>query len=229
LFAALSSRGYDVFVDTHGVQTAVDFQETLWHRLCDADVMIMLDTKTYFDSRWTSEEFGRALAKQIGVLRVQWPDATPDRRTETCSRVELLESEIGMLGALELSAIQRIVDQLERFRAMSLAVRRLGFITKLQAEVEGISGQVLGVGPHFSTRISLPSGKSLTIQPVLGVPDATAAQEAIELACGGPAAVLFDHIGMRRSWLAHLDWLEKTIQKARWIRLSQLAWDLAGL
>lgn len=229
LFAALSSRGFDVFLDTHGVQTAVDFQETLWHRLCDVDVMIMLDTKTYFDSRWTSEEFGRAMAKQIGVLRVQWPDATPDKRTQTCSRVELVAEEINATGVLKQEAVARIADQLEMFRSLSLAVRRLNFLSKLQAEVEAMSGEVLGVGPHFSTRISLPGNKTLTVQPVLGIPDATTAQEAIDRACGDRAAVLFDPVGMRRSWIAHLEWLERTIQEARWIRLTHAAWDLAGL
>jgi TIR domain len=229
LFAALSARGYDVFVDTHGVQTAVDFQETLWHRLCDVDVVIMLDTKSYFDSRWTSEEFGKALAKNIGVLRVQWPDSSPDPRTQTCSRVELIPSEIGVTGLLDATAIDRIGDQLEMFRAMSLAVRRLGFITRLQAEVKAISGRVLGVGPHFATRIELPGNKLVTVQPVLGVPDATTAQEAIELAGSDRAAVLFDHIGMRRSWLTHLEWLEKSISRARWVRLSQVNRDLTGI
>lgn len=62
LFDALSARVFEVFLDTHGIAPAEDFQETLWHRLCDADVLIMLDTPGYFDSRWTAAEYGRALA-----------------------------------------------------------------------------------------------------------------------------------------------------------------------
>ena len=90
LFDALSSRLFDVFLDTHGIAPAEDFQAMLWHRLCDSDVLVMLDTPNYFASRWTSAEFGRALAKGISVLRIGWPDATPSVRTATASRAELL-------------------------------------------------------------------------------------------------------------------------------------------
>lgn len=74
LFDAFSARLFDVFLDTHGIPPAEDFQTMLWHRLCDSDVLVMLDTPGYFESRWTSAEFGRALAKGISVLRIGWPD-----------------------------------------------------------------------------------------------------------------------------------------------------------
>jgi hypothetical protein len=35
---------------------------------------VMLDTPTYFESKWTRQELGRARAKEIHVLRVVWPD-----------------------------------------------------------------------------------------------------------------------------------------------------------
>ena len=72
LFDALSARLFDVFLDTHGIAPAEDFQAVLWHRLCDSDVLVMLDTPNYFESRWTSAEFGRALAKGISVLGIGW-------------------------------------------------------------------------------------------------------------------------------------------------------------
>jgi len=55
LFDALSARLFDVFLDTHGIPPAEDFQTMLWHRLCDSDVLVMLDTPGYFESRWTSD------------------------------------------------------------------------------------------------------------------------------------------------------------------------------
>ena len=73
LFAELSARQYEVFLDTHSIAAGVDFQESLWHSLCDVDVLLMLDSPNYFASRWTAAEYGRALAKGIGVLRVEWP------------------------------------------------------------------------------------------------------------------------------------------------------------
>ena len=229
LFDVLSARGYEVFLDTHGVARAVDFQEALWHKLCDVDVMVMLETPTYFTSRWTREEFGRALSKNIGVLRVQWPDTTPSKETQTCSRVEIVPHELDKsTGALAPEALERIADQLERFRSLSFAVRRISAMTQLVAAIESIHGQVLGVGPHSTMRVRLPGGDDLDVSPVIGVPDSTALHDAMRRANGQPSAVLYDHVGVLPSWNEHLEWLAKSIPKAYWIRSSQAAWDLAG-
>lgn len=229
LFDVLSSRGYEVFLDTHGVARAVDFQEALWHKLCDVDVMVMLETPTYFQSRWTREEFGRALAKNIGVLRVQWPDTTPSTETQTCSRVEIVPEELNAAsGALAPEALERISDQLERFRSLSFAVRRLSAMTQLTKAIESIQGKVLGVGAHFTMRVQLPSGNDLSVSPVIGVPDSNSLHEAMVRAEGQPAAVLYDHVGVLPSWNDHLQWLGQNIPRAYWIRSSQAAWDLAG-
>lgn len=228
LFDALSARGYDVFLDTHGVPPATDFQEVLWHKLCDVDVMVMLETPSYFSSRWTSEEYGRALAKNIGVLRVQWPDTTPSVDTQTCSRVELVEAEVDPAsGALATAAIDRISTQLEQFRGLSHAVRRLSLSSQLQIAVERLGGTVLGVGPHLTMHIALPGGRELDVSPVVGVPDSSMLQEAIQRANGRKAAVLYDHVGVMPAWNGHLEWLSKKIDGARWIRSAQAAWDLA--
>lgn len=56
----LTARGLDVFLDTHDIRPGDPFQDVLWHRLCDSDVVVMLDTPTYFDSKWTRYEIGRA-------------------------------------------------------------------------------------------------------------------------------------------------------------------------
>jgi hypothetical protein len=77
----MTARGFDVFLDTHDIRPGDPFQDVLWHRLCDSDVMVMLDTPSYFNSRWTAAEIGRAMAKEIHVLRVIWPGHTPTRLT----------------------------------------------------------------------------------------------------------------------------------------------------
>lgn len=229
VFDILSARGYEVFLDTHGVARAVDFQEMLWHKLCDVDVMVMLETPTYFTSRWTREEFGRALSKNIGVLNVQWPDTTPSKDTQTCSRVEILPQELDShTGGLTTAALERIADQLERFRSLSFAVRRISAMAQLTAAIESIHGQVLGVGPHFTTQVRLPSGDDVSVSPVIGVPDSHTLHEAMMRANGQPSAVLYDHVGVLPSWNDHLQWLAKNIPRAYWVRSSQAAWDLAG-
>lgn len=91
LFEGLSARHFDVFLDTHSVSVAADFQAVLWHRLCDSDVLVMLDTQGYFNSRWTSAEWGRAVAKNISILQVVWPDHEPSRISRLATLKKLSE------------------------------------------------------------------------------------------------------------------------------------------
>lgn len=227
LFDLLSARGYDVFLDTHSVARGVDFQEALWHRLCDVDVMVMLETATYFQSRWTSEEFGQALAKNIGVLRVQWPDATPSPDTETCSRVEIVPEELNnATGELADQALDRIAAQLEQFRSLSVAVRRLSAMSQLVSAVASVQGQVLGIGPQFAAHVRLPGGEDVTVSPVIGVPDSQTLHDALERSNGQRSAVLYDHVGVMPRWNNHLRWLATNIPRTGWIRTSEAAQDL---
>ena len=91
LFDELSARHFDVFLDTHGMAPAEDFQLMLWHHLCNSDVLLMLDTPSYFESRWTGTEFRRALAKGLSILRIAWPHVRASKYTATANHIELRE------------------------------------------------------------------------------------------------------------------------------------------
>jgi len=229
LFDALSARLFDVFLDTHEIAPAEDFQAVLWHRLCDSDVLIMLDTQGYFDSRWTSAEFGRALAKGISVLRVGWPNVNPSPRTATASRLDLAATEIDTgTGLLSAAAIDRIAMQLEFVRGQSHAVRSLNLFSNLKQGIECIGGRVAGVGPHNAVHLILPDDKNIVVYPAVGVPTAMNLNEAADRALGQPVAVVYDHIGLHEKWLEHLAWLGKNIHVARWVKASEAAWAFAG-
>jgi hypothetical protein len=229
LFNELSSRQFDVFLDTHGIAPAEDFQAVLWHRLCDSDVLVMLDTPGYFESRWTSAEYGRALAKGISVLRIGWPDVSPSPRTATASRLDLIAAEIDpATGQLVEDAINRICSQLEFVRGQSHAVRNLNLFSNLQQAIECIGGKVAGVGVHNAIHLTLPDGKNIVVYPSVGVPTSMNLNEAADRAPGQPVAVVYDHIGLQDAWLKHLAWLGKNIQAARWVRASEAAWAFAG-
>lgn len=227
-FDALTARLFDVFLDTHGIAPGEDFQAMLWHRLCDSDVLVMLDTPNYFGSRWTSAEFGRALAKGIAVLRVAWPDSTPSVRTATASRAELLPAEVdATTGRLADSAVDRICLQLEAVRSESHAVRNVNLVSHLRNEVERVQGHVMGVGLHKSVHLRLADGKEVIVYPTLGVPTSTTLHDAATRSPGRPAVVMYDHVGLHPSWLEHLDWLGAHIREARWVKASEAAWQLA--
>lgn len=228
LFDEFSARLFDVFLDTHGIPPAEDFQTMLWHRLCDSDVLVMLDTPSYFDSRWSAAEYGRALAKGISVLRIGWPDLTPSPRTATASRAELVLDEIDSnTGRLTANAIERICLQLEEVRSQSHAVRSLNLVSNLRIAVEKIGGHVIGVGANKAVYVQLADGRDIVVYPTVGVPTSTTLQDASENSPNMSVAVIYDHVGLHPRWLDHLDWLGAHIRSARWVKASDAAWQFA--
>ena len=229
LFNHLSGKIFDVFLDTHGILPAEDFQGVLWHKLCDSDVLIMLDTPTYFDSRWTSAEFGRALSKGISILRVEWPGVLASRRTATTSRLSLDVAEVDIrTGRLTEDALSRIAEQVEIVRAQSHAIRNLNLFSALKRDVQCVGGTVTGVGVHNAVSVRLADGREIVIYPTLGVPTSMTLNEAADHASGKEAAILYDHIGLQENWLLHLKWLGQNISAARWVRAAEAAWDFGG-
>jgi hypothetical protein len=226
LFNAFSGRLFDVFLDTHGIAPAEYFQAVLWHRLCDSDVLVMLDTPGYFESRWTSAEYGRALAKGISVLRVGWPMVTPSPRAATASRIDLNAVDVDVAtGHLTDAIISQICTQLEFVRAQSHAVRSLNLFSNLKLAIERIGGKVIGVGVHKAVYLKLPDGKEIVAYPAVGVPTSVTLNEAVDRAF---AAVVYDHIGLDERWVKHLAWLGDNIHAARWVKASEAAWAFAG-
>jgi hypothetical protein len=228
LFAELSARHYEVFLDTHGIDAGVDFQESLWHSLCDVDVLLMLDSPNYFASRWTAAEYGRALAKGIGVLRVAWPTAALSYVTGTSSLVQLTHADFKPDFSLQPTALDRVCDQLEDFRSLAHATRHLSIVGAVEDAVAKIRGRVEAMDAHRAMQIRLHSGKQLIVQPVVGIPTAVTLQQALQRAGKLESAIVYDHMGIKPSWLTHMSWLGTSVQGARWIKSSEAAWDLAG-
>ncbi len=228
MFDALSSRLFDVFLDTHGIAPAEDFQATLWHRLCDSDVLVMLDTPNYFASRWTSAEFGRALAKNISVFRIGWPNTVRSERTATASHIQLSKKEINSAtGRLVDEAIVRICLQLETVRSQSIAVRNLNLVSNLRNAIEQIGGSVIGVGLNKAVHIQLADGRGIVVYPTVGVPTSTTLHDATTNAPNRSVAVVYDHVGLHSNWLGHLDWLGSHIREVRWVKATEAAWQFA--
>lgn len=228
LFDALSARLFDVFLDTHGIPPAEDFQTMLWHRLCDSDVLVMLDTPSYFESRWTSAEFGRALAKGISVLRIGWPDCSPSARTATASCVDLLPEDVDFdSGRLAGGAVERICLRLEEVRSQSHAVRSVNLVSNLRIAIQAIGGEVIGVGSNKAVHVRLPDDRIVVVYPTVGVPASTTLHEAVMHTPDQSVAVLYDHVGLHPRWLSHLDWLGQYIHTARWVKASEAGWQFA--
>jgi hypothetical protein len=229
----LSARGFDVFLDTHDIRPGEPFQEVLWNRLCDSDVMVMLDTPTYFDSKWTRQEIGRARAKGIQVLRVIWPAHKPSKLTDLSESVYLNPEELkGEEGPLVQKTADNIVLTVESLRSRSIAARYMSITGKLRADVEKIGATFEGIGAHRAISIRLLNDTKVWAYPVVGIPTADLFQDVADKARGAnqreAPILVYDHIGIRELWIAHFKWLDDNISSVRAIRVSEAGWTLAA-
>lgn len=229
----LIAKGFDVFLDTHDIRPGEHFQDALWHKLCDSDVLIMLDTPTYFESKWTRQEIGRALAKDIHVLRVVWPNHQPSKMTELAETVYLEGEDLeNNIGPITLTKIDEIAIKLESIRSRSIAARYMSITGRLRAEVEKIGAIYEGVGAHRAIAIRLPDDRKLWVYPVVGVPTAETlnkiAVQAKTNSCKDAPVLVYDDIGFRKTWSDHLEWLNENIRSVRGLKIGRAAWDLAA-
>jgi hypothetical protein len=229
----LSGRGFDVFLDTHDIRPGDPFQDILWHRLCDSDVMVMLDTPTYFESRWTRQEIGRARAKEVHVLRVVWPDHTPNKMMDLSETIYLDAAQLGGADGPLLEAVaEKIILGVERLRSRSIAARYLSITGRLRADIEKIGATVEGVGAHRAIAVRLIDDRKLWAYPIVGVPTAETLHEVADKAKradqGGIPILVYDHVGIRDAWRTHLQWLDEQIRAVRAIKVSEAGWTLAA-
>lgn len=229
----LAARGFDVFLDTHNIRPGDPFQDVLWHRLVDSDVMVMLDTPGYFDSRWTRQEIGRARAKDIQVLRVIWPEHKPNKLTDLAETVYLNADELeGPDGPITAAVAEMIVLHVERLRSRSIAARYMSITGKLRADVEKIGASVEGVGAHRAIAVRLLDDRKIWAYPIVGVPTAEILNDVADKARRADQrevpVLVYDHVGIREAWSAHLQWLDGQIRAVRAIKVSEAGWALAA-
>ncbi|MGR5463223.1 toll/interleukin-1 receptor domain-containing protein [Photobacterium damselae] len=233
MYDVLTEKGFDVFLDTHDIRPGELFQDALWHKLCDSDVLIMLDTPTYFESRWTREEIGRARAKEIHVLRVVWPNHIPNKMTDLSETIYLDNEDLeNDNGPLTNKIIDDITLRVESIRSRSIAARYMSITGRLRAEVERIGASFDGIGAHRAIAIRLIDDRKLWLYPVVGIPTAETlndiAMKAQSNASTEAPVLVYDDLGIRKTWCDHLQWLNENIKAVRGLKVTHAGWELAG-
>lgn len=220
LYDVLDRRGFDVFLDTRGVPPGEDFQAVLWHRMADSDVVVLLDTPNFLESRWTEAELTKANATNIQVLHVLWP-GRPASAPAAFSRFFSLANgsfqshDQGKNGLLQDTIADLIAVEVEGLRARAIAARHR-YLTDAFCDAARARSLSVVVQPSRHIVVTAPKGTYVVV-PLVGVPNALRLHEVeIELASSnsrGPFGTwaLYDERGLLTGILEHLDWLNDSL------------------
>jgi hypothetical protein len=234
LFHQLSDHGYRVFLDTASVDYGVKFQETLWDRMSDADLLLFLDTPGALSSRWVEVELTRANNLGLGILQVVWPGWLPFSGTELSTRFLLNDKDFkdasppylsgspklpNPEGYLVEEALNTLVQTAERVRMRSLGSRRDRIIGEI---VDRATRRGLRVGVNPGGLVTLTETESGTrtkparngkVMIVVGLPSAESVfNSSSNLAPGGVTVrLVYDGLGISPRKRSLLDWLNQQV------------------
>jgi hypothetical protein len=234
LYHALDSRSFDVFLDTLSVRAADQFQEQLWHRMADSDVVVLLYTASIHSSGWVSQEIERASGMKITVLQLIWPGVTRDPQTQLFEPLYLQPGDFddpvhfGGLTSLKAAEVCALIESL---RAKSNSRRQSELVGALR-EGAAKHGITTAVQPSRHIDVHLPAGGFARVVPAVGVPDSESFQASALAPPGGagPSEVvlLYDALNVTPAWREHLDWLTNHLP-VKTVKLFEMEGWLAGL
>lgn len=234
LHQTLDARGWRSFLDTHSVRAGADFQASLWDRMNDSDLLVLLDSPGALRSDWVRQEVARADQIGMGVLQIVWPGHARDPSLAFAEPAYLdpgdfLPSSPSGAGGPRLRAarLDRILVQAERLRARSLAARRDRLVRTFTARVR-LAG--LSAVRGDVDRIDVTGARgSYHVTPVVGHIDSAVAFRAGRRAPGGVTSVLlYDDVGLLQERIDHIRWLDQHLpvrsvaaeRAADWARLA---------
>lgn len=210
LFEQLEKNGFDVFLDTHSIRPGEPFQEELWHRMADTDVVVLLNTPGFLKSNWTAEELAKANSMSIGILQLIWPSHRMEREAEISIPFQLEDTDFHN-DILISDTVKAVVAQIESLRARSLAARRDNIITEF---ISCIQNKVAVDLQPEKFMVATSNGKEHIVIPTVGVPQAFTYNKSEELVHRIKSKsvediyLLYDHRNIRENWLNHLEWLD---------------------
>jgi hypothetical protein len=223
LFEALEAYNFDVFLDTHSVGKGQQFQEELWHRMTDCDVIVLLNTPGFLKSHWCKEEFAEAGAKQIGIVQLVWPNhnvnmdetshiSYPKQLIKENFENDLYDNKI--LSKLKSDFVEEVIKEVESVRARNLAARQDSLITDFRSIADRLGKKIVVQPERFLTE-DLPSGMRRIFIPTIGIPQSNSCQTAeIKNEITNTKVsirLIYDDLRIREKWINHLDWLNKNL------------------
>lgn len=237
LYEQLDANGFDVFLDTHSVRPGEPFQEVLWHRLADTDVVVLLDSPGFLASRWTEEELARANSTNLQILQLIWPGSSLTSAAAFSKPFALSHSDFevatNLLGAnarLLDACLKRVTVEVESLRARALAARHTYLVQEFFTEAAA-AGHTPRLQPDRFILLETKGGHHYITVPTVGVPDAVRYQELEDEMTKhhNDIILLYDERGIRDKWMNHLEWLDRQTLPVKSLQVANAHSWLGGL
>lgn len=222
LYDVLSRHQFDVFLDSYAIRGSADFQQELYHRITDSDVLIQLNTQWFMDSKWCREEIVSANMHQIGVLQINWPGVDGGRANELCYRMEFTSTDFRRKqykksnSKLKKKVLEKVAGKVEAIRARNLAAR-----------YDNLKGEFIKEALRYGRTIipeplylveQKQDGKFIYYVPAVGVPQSIDFHESLKMIDkmvaepAGEIYLLYDDLSVLTQWIEHLDWLRNSLE-----------------
>lgn len=221
LYEALEKNNFDVFLDTHSIKQGEPFQDELWHRMTDCDVILLLNTPKFLESEWCEKEIAEASVKQIGIIQLIWPNHKLERMAEVCFPNQLTETNFVNesfnnkdTSKLNEETVNDIVRQVESIRARNLASRQDNLITEFLNFARKHNKNMTIQPERFITE-ELVDNKRRIFIPSVGIPQSLDCNQSSELKKEiteydvDEVYLIYDDVRIREKWLNHLSYLNK--------------------
>lgn len=240
LYEQLDANGFDVFLDSHSIRPGEPFQEVLWHRLADTDVVVLLDSPGFLSSRWTEEELARANSTNLQILQLIWPGSTLTSAaafskpfTLSSSDFQVATDTLGATARLLDACLKRVTIEVESLRARALAARHAYLVQEFFSEAIA-AGHAPQVQPDRFILLETKGGNHYITVPTVGVPDAIRYQEVEDEMARHPKRhsdiiLLYDERGIRDKWMKHLEWLDRQTLPVKSLQVAKANSWLGGL
>lgn len=221
LFDVLTRRNFDVFLDSYVIRGADNFQEELFHRMSDCDVLLQLHTNGFKNSKWCRAEVEMANMKQIGLIEVIWPDARLERWSELCYPYHLKKDDFkrrrykNSKAQLNTKTLNAIARDVESVRARNLAARQDNITGEFVKEAQKV-GKGL-IQELYYLMENTTDGKRRLFLPAVGIPSSFDYYESLDFRKllqdeQLEIYLLYDELRIRERWISHLDWLDSSLE-----------------
>lgn len=236
LFDRLVEEGFEVFLDRFSIPPGYDFQRRLGQELEDKSMVLLLESKSLKDSRWTQHEIDFAKRNRLGLLAARMPDVaagdglisvSADARIDLDAKdftgapipqkvIDPLRGEVVVdeWPKLEGEALRRLVTKVKEVHAAALFRRRHRLRTDVVAALNkgGLAAQYGAVGPIRIAQGTVKHTVWLTTRPP-ELDDFRSLQSAhAALGVGEPtwvAAIVGPRAALEPDRQTRLGWLER--------------------